>query len=1157
MLKLPCDFLEHSELIVSDHSVHCQRNKKWKTSLSLSSSVLNIVVLTEKKLSASLMFLMQSSREFLVKVGQNPLVFLSVLQANDNKASMDKCRDTVFIQLSSLIRRNVANGIEFICIEKNMADVPNWKPALLARFSNSRLLGINQKLSKIHSEWTKSQQNQNSPLFSNNHLIESVSMLVEKWKKQFLTNFKVIEGKLGEIQIICYQKASANWNKYVEDNLRSEYDCELIQSGDISSFASFCCAPLLDSLPALVSLSGIRYEYTEELQQLCSKYFVEDRRKGVNFAQLLVTYRGIQLRNEEERIDIEKSINRAIFNHVKSIEFKSVKQFQADLHDTLYDCSVIAMNDFRDSICSVIVGIIQQFTAIEKDITSHLLGKEKSAPEKSLLNLQHIKCEPLTASTMVFSELQRFSNESIVSNARKIFGKEEIKSLLCGNQFVTLAHQIYRSEDLSPLCRILISSEIANHLQLYQTMYKDLYGHTKKGSIHSYLYDLSQPNTVIGDQITLQAAANCYHAEILLLNEDKIVRIAPFHNTVTMQCVMAYMGGGSYWSLYVEAKEEPQDLRLSMKKNRVSSKLKPDAILMKNESLKERCIRRFLIDGIDVDDEDPESRVALFDDISGPIIQSMKLNCLINAKTLSFFCNSVISHLDLSSSHQVDDNVLKVICQGHGHHLLTLNLKDCAKITGNGVAEISSCIHLEELNLEGCMRVNNFGLNHIFRYCKNLQRLNLNYCTEITELNIVYETLQYLSVIGLSALKFSSLKHLRNLQTVDLSQVRHFDNGNLSKMVQQCPSLSCITLSNNHVDNEAMSVLFRSLKQTLSSLSLYCLTAIDNDGLSEIPDTLQALTIINCPKVTKIYKPLKRLRKLEVDSCRALDFLRNNESLEVLVVQNAQFFDYHVFFEVLNSLVSNLDQLTFSKTEVNEDCLAYLLRNAANMTKLVLENTSIQNACFMDGLPMNLKHLNLARCPRLTGKVFENFTDLLNLQELVLGSNEFVDDACIDLVCNSFPLLTLIDVKHNTKITGQAVFSIFTKLRLLEVAILSFCVNLSLSNVLSLKMQSTLNELRIAGIKMDKCNVVKSFSLRTLSISWTELSDDVLLEIVQSYPRLSNLDIRYCLSISSECIKNCCLLNKNLYRLQLNGIKSVDALVARYLVTVEQKLIYI
>lgn len=153
-----------------------------------------------------------------------------------------------------------------------------------------------------------------------------------------------------------------------------------------------------------------------------------------------------------------------------------------------------------------------------------MLGKEKSQSPNVFYNLEGLNIEQLNMDNFeVFSELQRLDSENVISNAKKVFENEEFKTILCDNQFIALSHQMYRSEDLSPLTRILISSEIASNLQKYEQMYKSMY--QNKGSIHSYLYDLSQPNTLNGDQLSLQAASNCYNAEIILLNEDKIVKV--------------------------------------------------------------------------------------------------------------------------------------------------------------------------------------------------------------------------------------------------------------------------------------------------------------------------------------------------------------------------------------------------------------------------------------------------------------------------------------------------------------------------------------------------------------------------------------------------------------------------------------------------------
>lgn len=66
VLKLPCNFLEHSEMIIGDYGSAKKRNKRWQTSLSLSSSVSNIVLLSETKMPPSLMYLFQGNNNIKV-----------------------------------------------------------------------------------------------------------------------------------------------------------------------------------------------------------------------------------------------------------------------------------------------------------------------------------------------------------------------------------------------------------------------------------------------------------------------------------------------------------------------------------------------------------------------------------------------------------------------------------------------------------------------------------------------------------------------------------------------------------------------------------------------------------------------------------------------------------------------------------------------------------------------------------------------------------------------------------------------------------------------------------------------------------------------------------------------------------------------------------
>lgn len=144
--------------------------------------------------------------------------------------------------------------------------------------------------------------------------------------------------------------------------------------------------------------------------------------------------------------------------------------------------------------------------------------------------------------------------------------------------------------------------------------------------------------------------------------------------------------------------------------------------------------------------------------------------------------NDVIEELALTSCKKLDDSVISVVAQYLGATLKVLNLRDLYTLSNNSLVQLANrCPLIISLNLHGCSRISDEGLNQIIEKCQHLKELDISYCTGLQRspasacIAHLPLTLQELSLVGImsddSALLISALTRLTALKSLRLCGV--------------------------------------------------------------------------------------------------------------------------------------------------------------------------------------------------------------------------------------------------------------------------------------------------------------------------------------------------------------------------------------------------
>ncbi|KAL2326895.1 hypothetical protein Fmac_020322 [Flemingia macrophylla] len=243
-----------------------------------------------------------------------------------------------------------------------------------------------------------------------------------------------------------------------------------------------------------------------------------------------------------------------------------------------------------------------------------------------------------------------------------------------------------------------------------------------------------------------------------------------------------------------------------------------------------------------------------------PLWQSLTFRELNNAgnrllASLSLPRYSSVKHINLEFARDVEDAHLIVIkekCFNSLQSLESLNLNGCQKISDTGIEAIASCCpKLESFSIYWNVRVADTGLLHIVRNCKRIIDLNISGCKNISDRGVQLVADNY-----------------PELESLNLTRCVKVTDEGLKSLLHKCLLLQSLNLyALSSFTDEAYQKIY--LLSRLKFLDLCGAQNLSDEGLSCISKckNLVSLNLTWCVRVTD-----KGVMTI-AEGCTSLEFL--------------------------------------------------------------------------------------------------------------------------------------------------------------------------------------------------------------------------------------------------------------------------------------------
>ncbi|KAI8558875.1 hypothetical protein RHMOL_Rhmol04G0130100 [Rhododendron molle] len=215
--------------------------------------------------------------------------------------------------------------------------------------------------------------------------------------------------------------------------------------------------------------------------------------------------------------------------------------------------------------------------------------------------------------------------------------------------------------------------------------------------------------------------------------------------------------------------------------------------------------------------------------------------------TLSQLRYKHVKQISLEFAQDIEDkhfDIIKSKCSDSLQNLESLNLNGCQKISDRGVEAITSiCPNLKVFSIYWNVRVTDTGIEHLVKNCKNIVDLNLSGCKNISDksLQLIADNYQHLKCLNLTRcikltdgglckifVKCSSL-HSLNLYAVSRC-VRVTDEG-VIPLAEGCTSLEFLSLFGIvGVTDKCLEALSKFCSNTITTLDVNGCIGIKSSG---------------------------------------------------------------------------------------------------------------------------------------------------------------------------------------------------------------------------------------------------------------------------------------------------------------------------------------
>ncbi|KAH9737655.1 F-box protein [Citrus sinensis] len=199
-----------------------------------------------------------------------------------------------------------------------------------------------------------------------------------------------------------------------------------------------------------------------------------------------------------------------------------------------------------------------------------------------------------------------------------------------------------------------------------------------------------------------------------------------------------------------------------------------------------------------------------------------------------------VREINLEFAQDIEDRhleLLKTKCLGSLQDLESLNLNGCQKISDKGIEIISStCPELKVFSIYWNVRVTDIGIQHLVKNCKHIIDLNLSGCK-----NLLDKSLQLIA------------DNYQELESLNLTRCVKLTDGGLQKILIKCSSLRSLNLyALSGFTDEAYKKI--SLLAHLKFLDLCGAQNLSDEGLACIAKckNLVSLNLTWCVRITDV-----------------------------------------------------------------------------------------------------------------------------------------------------------------------------------------------------------------------------------------------------------------------------------------------------------------
>jgi F-box/leucine-rich repeat protein 2/20 len=415
--------------------------------------------------------------------------------------------------------------------------------------------------------------------------------------------------------------------------------------------------------------------------------------------------------------------------------------------------------------------------------------------------------------------------------------------------------------------------------------------------------------------------------------------------------------------------------------------------------------------------------------------------------------------------------------------ITSLDLSHCKQLADSSCIIIASrCSYLRRLVIGGCISITSAGLESIAQSCPQLEEVDIEGCCNVGD-------------TGVQAIA----RHCNQLRVINLAGCLQLTNATVRDLSCLCPEIA--------------------------SISLKKCSQITDPVFGGIGDKLQQLDLSECPQITDA----------------AIMELANKSSSNAL--QSLKLAGKNITDGSIKSLAAQCPNLRdlelFGCESITDASVHFLARSCTQLQVLNLTQCkNISDAAFSilnsePGLLSNLQCLDLTRCTKVGDEgVCSVAQSCRGLVSLNLTSCEGVTDVAINAIANSCEYLRTLILGKCKKVTDASVLELVQRCRSITVLDLQRCGITNQSVVTISATCAQLRELDVSATDItDDCipllsNLTKLEGLGLEDVRLTETG----VSAISNCTSLSSLKLAYCTGVTDLTLEKLAQLS----------LKSVD-----------------